>query len=211
MTELLSFLGTLFSSGIAAWAVVRSKRIEKENKELKKSYNALDILFDFNIFNNIIYHVNEAFKKTKADRYLTLYATNGKSDFRFVTAMFEHHKEGKHTRLSIGAVNKYVKVETDTEYKKLLKDAEVNGDKYLDVIEMPDSDLKNIYIAEKVFHSVVLFLNRIRMNDQNDLLLYCSIATHDPEPFTAEEKTSLKQLAGALRNETEKLKNNLNN
>lgn len=210
MAEVLSLIGTIISSGIAAWAVVRSKKIEKENKELKKSNNALELLFDFNIFNNIVHHVNEAFKNTKADRYLTLYATNGKSDFRFVTAMFEHHKEGEHTRLSMGAVSKYVKLETDNEYKRLLKEAEINGIAYLDVIEMEDCDLRNIYIAEKVFHSAVMFLNRIPMNDSNDLLLYCSLATHNINEYTQDEKLIIKRLSGALRNETDKLKNNLN-
>lgn len=210
MTEVLSLIGTVLSSAIAAWAVVKSKKVEKENKELKKSYNALDILFDFTVFNNIVYHVNEAFKQTKADRYLTLYATNGKSDFRFVTAMFEHHKDGEHARLSMGAVNKYVKLETDEQYKRMLKEAELNGNVYVDVIEMQDCDLKNIYIAEKVFHSAIMFLNRVQVDDKNDLLLFCSIATHQPEPFTAAEMTVLKQLNGVLKAETEKLKNNLN-
>lgn len=203
---LFSLIGVLASALIAAKALIKSKVIEKENKELKTNYNALDILFDFSVFNKIVYQVNELFATTKADRYLTLYATNGKSNFKFVTSMFEHHKDTQFVRLSEGAVNKYVQLQFDLHYLNLLKEVEHVGPVFLDVIEMPECDLKNIYISEKVFHSCVMFLNRIEIDKENDLLLFCSIATHSAEKFTPLEITIIKQAHGVLKDATEKLK-----
>lgn len=203
---LFGFLGVIISSFIAAKALIKSKVIEKENKELKKNFNALDILFDFSVFNKIVYQVNELFATTKADRYLTLYATNGKTDFRFVTSMFEHHKNNEYLKLSAGAVNKYVKLQFDAHYLNLIKEAEHVGPVFLEVIEMPECDLKNIYISEKILHSCVMFLNRIQIDNDNDLILFCSIATHSPEHFTPTEITIFKQAHGVLKDATEKLK-----
>jgi len=203
---LFAFLGVVISSYITAKALIRSKVIEKENKELKKNYNALDILFDFSVFNKIVYQVNELFAKTKADRYLTLYATNGKTDFKFVTSMFEHHKDNEFIRLTTGAVSKYIKLQFDAHYLALLKEVEHVGPVFLDVIEMPECDLKNVYISEKILHSCVMFLNRIQIDDNNDLLLFCSIATHSAEKFTPAEITIIKQAHGVLKDATDNLK-----
>lgn len=175
---------------------------KQENNILKEEIKdkSLAIQMDLEMLNSIKEIVEDVLYKTKADRFLILTATNGKTNLRFATAIYEHHKKTPKVVLSIGATGKYVKFEFDSEYRKMLKDCEVNGVVNLNVEKMPASDLKDIYEAEKINFSNVYFLMRGKIDEDNDRLFYCSVSTHDELDFTKTENIITKTAINRLQN-----------
>ena len=143
--------------------------------------------------------VLEIFKKTSADRFLILMATNGKKELRFTSVVFEQHQDG-YTSLSFGATNKYIRFEFDSVYMKMLKDVEKEGCLYYDVDSMDDGDLKQIYVSENVKYSNVYFLNRMPIDSENDKMVYASIGKHGDKPFTPEELFKMRLSVNKIRN-----------
>ena len=162
-----------------------AKSLEKKYKLEKKTSTdlkeeikdkSISIQMDLETLNVIKNCFDQVLRKTKADRILILTATNGTSDLKFATAIYEHHKDSSSVSLSIGATNKYIKFEFDSEYKKMLKETEALGMVNYDVKNMRDCDLKTIYESEKINFSNVYFLMRKPIDEANDRLFYCSIA-----------------------------------
>ena len=142
---------------------------------------------------------------TNAERFLILTATNGQRDLRFANAIYEHHDTNPKVNLSIGATGRYVKFEFDSHYKEMLKQAERHGHVSYDVEAMQDCDLKYLYIAEEITFSNVFFLIRTKIDDENDRMFYCSIATHKGKPFTQAETMIMKAHLTGLKSKMQDL------
>lgn len=155
----------------------------KKTKELEGS--SLDKFLELTTFNEIKNGVDELFEKTKADRFLILFAINGKNSFRTVSVVFEAQKKSIY---SINAVGRYKSLTIDNPYREMLKNAEINGIIELDVEKMPEGLLKNIYAFEEVKWSDIRHLVRIHKDAENDLLVFSSLATHEDKGFTKLEK-----------------------
>lgn len=166
----------------------------KENSTLKSEIadRSLSLQMDLELLNSIKGEAESILYNTKADRFLILSATNGSKDMRFATAVYEQHKNAPEVKISLGATGKYVRFEFDSQYRKMLKEAELNGVVDLDVGAMVDCDLKSIYSVEKVKFSQVHFLMRVKIDKDNDRIFYCSIATHNKEPFSNLDKIIIK-------------------
>lgn len=193
IASIVGFFATLAAAFIAYKAALRSARIKNEKKDHPLS--RANFMITLKAFSEISEYVIEVFSKTKADRYLILCAHNGKEHLRFASAIYEQvDDEKKNARLSFGAVSKYVNFEFDEYYRKMLKEVEVGGMMELNVNTMPECDLKYIYQNEKVAHSNVFFINRIKNYDgnENDLVIYSTFATHDPSEFTEGEKIYIR-------------------
>lgn len=165
---------------------LENRALKFENLELKTS-----VTTDFENIKRIQEQVFEIFKKTRADRFLLLMATNNSADMRFTTAFFEQHKDGT-TSISFGATNRFVKFEFDSEYRKMLKQVEREDSIILETSKMNDSDLKSIYEGESVKHSIMYFLRRMPLDKNNDKLIYASVGTHHPLKFTSIELVKIK-------------------
>lgn len=200
----LTAMATVTASLIAARALLKSKKLEQKQKAIEKNLRAIDLIIDFSVFNTIIREVDKLYENSKADKFLSLYATNGQDAFRFVTAVYEQHR-GNEATMSVGATSKYVQLEVDNSYKTMLYEIEHIGIVYFDVDSMELSDLKSIYLSEKVTHAAVMFLQRIKLDDANDVLIYCSIGTHEDEGWTLQDRLEIKKCHGILRQATEKL------
>lgn len=174
----------------AVWIHYKTKR------RLEHPLLTSNILISFKTLTSILMIVTRIFQRTSADRFLLLFAHNGQTMLRFANVALEHHAEGKHSdaMLSLGASNRYVLFEFDEEYRKMLKQVELESEVNLQTSSMPNCDLRNIYESERVKHSKVFFLHRIKDYDgkKNDLLLYCSIAKHDDKPYTEKEGWFMK-------------------
>ena len=183
-------LGAVLGGFIGYRGMVKAAEIslkKNQNHPLVKSV----VKISLQAFNRLYNLVHNVFARTTADRFLILGAHNGKETMRFASAYYEQHKDSEDIEtsdvmLSFGAVSKFVNFEFDDHYRTMLKKAEVEGVIELVVAEMPDCDLKNIYQAEKIHHSKVYFLERIKNydNHQNDLILYASLAKHGKDRFT---------------------------
>lgn len=141
----------------------------------------------------------EMLSETRADRFLMFAGSNGKENFRITSAIYEQHADTGLANLSIGAIKRFQGFEFDRAYLDMLKSIEHSGEIYYDVDEMRDCDLKNIYRGEHLHHSSVWFLRRIPIDDQNDFIVYCSLATHQPKEYTNIEKVKLKSGVDRVR------------
>jgi len=166
--------------------------INKKNDIIKDrnfKVRVSDKLLDFQAFNQIKESVDRIFETTKADQFLILIAVNGKTDFRLVSVIFEQHKT---SRYKVNAIIRYRDVEVDDEYRKLLKEVEHEGSVDLDVMKMKPQLLKDFYTIENVKHSKLRFLHREHLNDNNDIILYSSVVTHNKDKWTNLEDAIIK-------------------
>lgn len=204
---LLPFIAILSTVFIAVYKIRGERKtsllLKEENLSLKEEVKDFSepLMMDLEMFNSIKNAVQRIFDATKADRFLILTAYNGKTYLKFATAVYEQHKHNDKIQLSIGAVGKYIRFEFDDVYRNMLKTIENKGYTTLDVEFMPEGDLKSLYQGENVNHSLIYFLDRIPIDGERDRLFYCSIATHDYEPYTGEEIIVVKSSIDAIKQE----------
>lgn len=126
------------------------------------------------------------FRRTKADRFLVVVAFNGRSDFTYVTVIFQLG-DG----IELDAVEVYNNLEIDKHYNEVLHRAERDGYYLFETEKEQDCLLKEIYEYEKVTHSVLRFVGREKINEEDDILTFTSTATHHENPFTLQELTQI--------------------
>jgi hypothetical protein len=214
-------LGVISASGlfttalITGWYATKVKKLELRNEQaqkqvskLKAELTCINVLFEYKLIALLNSTVNHIFKETKAERFIILFAINGKTDFNFVSVCYEKTKTDKGS----GAMYRYVRVAIDDDYRQMLKHVEKDKQVYLDVENMPDCLLKNIYqsIVEGVTFSGIHFIARHNIDQDNDSLVYCSIATTNNEDFTRSEKTSIKVAMDNLRGHASQMNFSLN-
>lgn len=167
--------------------LIKFHEIDKRNIEVKlEFFNRIHSVKFFNEINNA---VDKIFKYTSADRFFIFIAINGKTDFNIVTSIFQRRKDNdkKHVR------PKYDNIPIDDSYKNMLKDAQVKEVIKLTTEFMEECKLKGFYEYEKVNFSQVRFLSRKPIDDENDFIVFSSLAKHGDSDFTAME-TVLNQL-----------------
>ena len=186
---------------------IQNRKLKENNDKLKEEVKdaSIGLEMDLVLLNSIQEIASKILMSTKAERFLILTATNGQRDMRFANAIYEHHDTNPKINLSVGATGRYVRFEFDSHYKEMLKHSEQYGFIYYDVKGMSSSDLKHIYDAEGITYSNVFFLIRTRIDDENDRMFYCSIATHQDKPFTQAENMIMKSHLSGLKLRMEKL------
>lgn len=215
ITGILSFAGLTITAVITGWYATRVKKLELKNdnaqkqvSRLKAELTCINVLFEYKLIALINTTVEHIFKETKAERFIILFALNGKTDFNFVSVCYEKTK----TEKTSGAMYRYVRIEIDDHYRQMLKFVEQDKQVYLDVEHMQECLLKNIYqsIVEGVTFSGVHFIARHSIDQNNDSLVYCSVATTDKEDFTRSEKTTLKLAMDNIRSHASQMNFSLN-
>jgi hypothetical protein len=207
MIHFINFSDSFFTfSGICVTALCgvwiaylsnKNKGLSSENVKLNKEKKDLSsgILVDLMSFNDIVHKVNNVFNQTRCDRFLILTAMNGKEDLRVCTVTYEQHNVNGEAKayLSLGATGRYFNFAFDHAYRSMLKRIERYGQKEECIVaEMEDCDLKRIYMAEKVVEAHVYFLKRVKIDDENDRVFYCSYATHHEQGFKKEDHMTLQ-------------------
>jgi hypothetical protein len=201
IVSLAAPVSAVLTALIAAYVALKRKHsnVKQENKILTIELNSINILFNHNLLAIIDEHVTNIFDETKVNRFLILFAVNGKTHFNFVTVCMERTNTGAMS----GSIFRYNRLEIDDHYKSMLKQVELQGNVHLEVSTMPPSILKSIYESrdEKVTFSCVKFLKRINVDENNDIVLYSSIATTNNEDFTSEEQLIIKRNFDVIKNE----------
>jgi hypothetical protein len=210
MVELFKSLSPILVAVIAIlipYQQLKNEKLKSINKKLSEEIQdlSMSIQLDLQTFNDIREVVENILYKTKADRFLILSATNGIRDMRFATAIYEQHKNNDKISLSIGATGKYIKFEFDSHYKEMLKNVEYQQSLNFETAKMKESDLKSIYETEGINFTNVYFLKRAKIDNDNDRLFYCSVATHNAEPFSSSENSILKISVDRLKSKFESL------
>lgn len=204
---LIAVIGGFFTVLVTIITYIKDynlKKLEKEFENSKKekdkeTNSSLDIIMDLKFFNIIRQKVDDIFNSTSAERFLILFAINGKTDFNYVTVIYEQHKSNENKFLSEGAIEKYMNIEIDNDYRQYLKQSEIIGPIYLDYDKMQNNLLKNFYKIEGINQSIIKFIKRLKKNDDNDVLIFCSIAKREKNEFTDVEKTIIKANIDAIK------------
>lgn len=178
---------------------------KKEAIKAKIELSALTLFFSYDLYEYIDEQVSDIFNTTKASRFLIMFAINGKDDFKTVTVAYEHTKDTK----SEGAIRRYIRVPIDSYYKTILKETEKLG--AIDVItkDLPSNSLLyNIYMSreEQVTSTRKEFIKRLHIDEENDLILYASIGTHEEELFTLAEKYKIDLAINNIKSKTDSIK-----
>jgi len=200
-------LDVLNSGGFIAIITAGGAYIAKQHfdkKGLKRTVQDLSYstVFDLMMLNEITHIINNMFNNTTADRFVILTANNGKYHLRAANAIYEQHNTNgiSKTYLSLGITERYKDFEFDEPYRNMLKEAESHSKPvFLKTSEMPDCDLKAIYVSEKVTESLVCFISRKSIDQDNDRLFYCSVATHNKDGFTTDHKTFIKAYVDQIK------------
>lgn len=178
--------------------VAKNKEATKINKRLQIELSCVNILFNHEFLKTLNTKVDEIFDNTRVDRFLILFAVNGKTSFNYATVCYEKTKKNS---ISRGAIYRYVRIEVDKNYKVMLQETEQNGMLLLEVNKMPECLLKDIYKShfEHVNYSMVKFLKRITVDAENDIVIYSTAATTAVDIFTADEQVIIKSAYDTIR------------
>lgn len=168
---------------------------KSNERKVKVEISVLNRLLKISVHSKISNAVNRLMHSTNIDRYMIFVAANGVTDFKKVAVIFEKYRDD-HTRETANkdeeALALYKAIPIDDAYKKMLKEAELYKQVYLDVNTMPQCMLKDIYLYEGVQQSALSFLFRERINEENDVVCFCTAATMNNKVLTEADKTKLK-------------------
>lgn len=164
-------------------------------RELNIKQKVVERILDLILISDLNNSVDEVFSETKADRFIIAIAMNGKLDFNTISVVYQQFQgqDEASAGYRVDAIRRYKNLKIDSHYHDLLKTTEREGVLEVDTVDMPeDSLLKVIYQTEGVRHVMFQHLLRKKMDRDNDLLVFATLATHEDRPFTMLEKLSFK-------------------
>jgi len=171
---------------------IREKRLDREyeeEKELRKIQNEehslkIDVLgglMRITLGVKILHIVRNIFEQTTTDRVMFFLAKNGKTDFKKINLILPYYKDERDTE---NEEMNYNELKIDSQYKSYFNEMERAGHIVLDVSKMPNQILKTIYNQKKIKHSLLVFIKREKMNQEDDLIIYCSFSKFNETPYT---------------------------
>lgn len=170
------------------------KSLKREVKDVEVKSLVLSKIRHITLINIIKNKVDQLFENTKASRFLLIMSINGHTAMRAVSVVFNHQKPGTQV---LDAEEAYKHVETDDQYRDMLKEILIKGSTLLNVEEMPKCKLKSFYDMEGVTHSLITFLGRYHIDEKDDVLIFSSMATHNVSPFFELELTEIELSYGS--------------
>ncbi len=167
------------------------------------------IFVTLNTFQHIEQQVDQMFQQTNATRFLILSATRSEKLGTNISAIYEHSNEEK-AQISVGATGRYVNVIGDEHYEAMLNKIEEFEYELFWTDTMQTSLLQQIYEAEKVVCSYVILIGKYQIDEHKERVIYCSIATHNPEGFLDEYQQEFIRLARNIRFKIDEVQNIVN-
>jgi hypothetical protein len=147
----------------AAEAELRIQRAALGFSDFVQEWNAITADLDFLL------------NETAIDRFLILRAWNGRLDPRWTTAVFQYRK-GRQQPVN------YVHFELDIDYVSRLREIGNRNLIHFNVIDLPESAIKSVYLAEGVKAAAWFHLHTYNLTDSDSAAItYCSFATHEDE------------------------------
>lgn len=167
---------------------VLQKQMEHEriiNRHEVHKINFFNEIMNLTTYSKIKSAVDELFGNCHADRFLILIAVNGKHSFNTLSVVMEHHNRNER----YSAIGKYHNIQIDNAYREMLHKVEQEDTVSLHTQQMSDCLLKSFYQMENIHYSEIMFLSRRTLDDDNDMVVYSSISTHEDKPFTRNQRT----------------------
>ena len=184
LVSIIGGITTIIGAYIAYRKEIKIKSMEKSHKVAIKTVEtrsaALENILKFEVFTKLSQAVNDIFDNTCADRFLILFATNGKTNTDTVSVIFEQHQD-KEGVVHVNAMAQYHEIRVDEGYIDILKRSEREDTLLLSQEELGSSVLGKIYKAEGIYWSIFKFLERRSINEDDDILTFSSCATHETE------------------------------
>ena len=137
----------------------------------------LSNLMKMNLYSSLEVVTKVLFNRTKATRVIVFVAINGKVEPKKVYALFGEKDDG--TQID----QEFKGVEIDRHYLDTLHRLERKGGILVDTMKMEKGLLKNIYFKEEITFSYLKFVKRYHLTDEDDAIVYMSIATDSDDNF----------------------------
>ncbi|WP_157811690.1 hypothetical protein [Tenacibaculum sp. SZ-18] len=164
------------------------KLLKNDNKVIKEGAYMLSNLMKLNLYDELSNINKKIYSRTKAMRFIVFVAVNGKTSPNTVYAVFGHRKDDPDVD------KKYKGVEVDSDYVLRLKELENKGSLIIETLSMPKGMLKDIYYEQLITYSYLKFIKRYSLSEEDDALVYCSVATDLDEGFVSMETTEIDLL-----------------
>lgn len=194
---LVAYITKRFDKKIKLIEIERDKE-RREKKRTKLELSMLTLFIRYDAYEMIDEQISYLKEHTSLSRFLILFAINGKKDFNTVTVIYEDTR-GKQSK---GAMKRYVRLPIDSHYRNMLKETEKRGFVNINIEDLPEKSLlRSIYEREdeQVKHSKIIFLDRLHVDEDNDLLLFASAGTHENKEFTPKEKHLIRIATNSIR------------
>jgi len=180
------------SVGIFKIAVERHKLMQAE-QEIRFQRSALSFPEFVEEWDEIGRELIGLINETEIDRFMILRAWNGYLEPRWTTAVYQLRSAGQ-------APVAYVHFELDEDYIHRVKQIAKGGPISMVTAELPDSEIKKVYIAEGVTASMWAHLDTFETTDgRSRAVAYCSFATHLDSLLTDKTMTRCRVLVGRLK------------
>lgn len=195
LESLLKFLGVIAPVVLGFYTFSMNRKDKKQKQEIeslkqekiasKFNIGLLSNLMKLKLYGSLERTSRILFKRTKAVRVLVFVAINGKVEPKKVYALYGEKI------VNVQVDEEYKGVEIDKPYVEMLHDLERKGQMLIDVMKMPKCMLKDIYFKEEITFSYLKFIKRYHLTEEDDAIVYMSIATDDDKGFDSIELTDI--------------------
>ena len=178
LLQIALLLGSLAAGIYAKIAGKEKKKLKRENEYLKDNIYRQKIvkikeLMDLQRFSSMEKAILKCFDSTQIDRFSVMFVMNGKTEFKFLTVLYDQ-SEIDH---NLGSISPYTRFPIDHNYKKMLAEIEEGS-----FVWRSDKDfgvgLINDYLDLEMIRLIGwAFIKRIPIDEQNDIVVYCSFSS----------------------------------
>lgn len=185
MDNIVKFAGVIGSVVLAYVNNQKSakiKEVQSINDRLKDNIYQAKIqkvkeLYDLQHFSLMERTIQQLFLTTPIDRFTIMFVMNGKIDFNYLTVIFDQSS----TDLELGGVSPYARFPIDHEYRRMLKEMEVNKFVWRKSPEFRVGRINDFLEMEKVNNICWAYVTRIALDEFNDLVVFLSVSSVGPE------------------------------
>lgn len=191
---LIGLFGVLATAYVGYRKVsVERHRVFQAEREIRFQRAALGFPEFVAEWGDIVEELTSLIDDTEIDRFMILRAWNGHLEPRWTTAVYQ-------MRTADQAPVAYIHFELDRDYVDRVRRIVQTGPAYLVTDDLPDSEIRNVYLAEGIKASYWAYIDSIQTTDGNSkAVAYCSFATHKDGGIAPETMTRCKILVGRLK------------
>lgn len=168
-------------------------KLAATRKELIFQHDALSLRLEAHVWDTINRELKQLMETTCIDRFIIFCGWNGTDDPRWTTAVFQYrHGDQSHVA--------YVHVETDYDYVQRLKKAKVAGEVVFKTVDISNSLIKQVYLAEEVQAAAWYHLDsRALAGSKSRAVRYCSFATHEDVDIDAATLVHCRRIVSMIK------------
>ena len=194
---IIGLIGTVIVAYIQDRAKARTiRKLKHENEQAKFELDISRSAFDFTNFVSEWSELNKEIlsliEETEIDRFLILRAWNGQSSPKWTTAVLQIRANGQEPV-------QYIHFELDQDYIDKLNSLYINNYNQMNVQNLPNSKIKDVYLSENVKSSLWAMIDKREYESGHFAVTYCSFSTHELEDITESTATRCKIIADRLK------------